>query len=238
MRTLEWVLCLGAVFTGFPALASPTDLRFDLSFPNPQIPLDSRGTSTPQFEGLLNTVEAGMPSVPVKTLRVALPSGYDLDEITFDSSRPVRMSTSVHRVTPLPPASWRRRLPANVRRIAPPELRGQYPAERLEYSLQKLHGVSVAVINFYPVVVRGNGYEIDFVSDARIRLSLKLGLGGQPELTDLQRAEVIAAVDNADVVDTYAAADRAGYDYLVISTADLIGFSGPNGFADFQAGLT
>ena len=208
-------------------------------FGAPAVTRASGDVLTLAVDGLPATVEAGMPRVPVRTVKVALPRGMRLKGVRAEEGATARLAGTPQLNRSSVPYSWRDADHANLTVAPAPRVPARYPATRAVTSVQVLHHVPVAIVNVYPVITAGGACEV--ASDVQVTLDYEAdpALAGVRALTPAEAADVRALVENPEVVPAGRALDRAadGYDYLILSNATLIGFAGPGGFADLQANL-
>lgn len=195
-----------------------------------------------RMEGMRNTMEAGLPSVPVRTLRLALPEGTELDATMLVTSgeRETRHAGGVARVPGQRPISWATNPPRHLRVIPAPRIEAErYPEHRLDVSVQKLHGVSIALVSVYPVTTNRDATETQAIDSAELTLALKPAAPRAGRALYAHEAEAVRAfVDDAAVVASHPVRDGGpSYDYLILSTSDFIGYSGENSFKDLEASL-
>lgn len=246
LKNIALLFALGviAIFSPAAFAGHAKEISVSLTFAAPDFTQNGSGQFVPHIDNLLNTVEAGLPGVPVKTLTLAIPAGFAFKKASLEEGQHNHYAVEIARVAALPPSSWQTNPPANLHEVPAPAIEGeQYPNARFEVSEQIFHGVRVAVVDVYPLVVGKDFKSSDFISSARLKLELRpLGLRNptSPLLTH-QRKEVEDAVDNPEVITSYGIRSlgnaKAGYDYLILSTKDLIAFEGENSLKDLQAGL-
>lgn len=240
-----FILCLIVVFDSvvFAAnseliVASSDDaIQISVRFPKPRF-LRTLGKTVVRIDGLLNTVEGGLPSIPVKTVKIALPPGDLLSGFHALEGNPIHFAEKIAPATGVAPISWMKNLP-RLQAVRAPHFSGeQYPSSRVRLDLQHYHGVAIALVSIYPIVVTGSG-EADFIDSMELRLHLshRENIRLLP-LRQHQRARVSAFVDNPDTLDLYPVKNtRAEYDYLILSTEKMMAHQGANSFGDLQKGL-
>jgi len=186
--------------------------------------------------GLLSTVEAGKPQVPLSTVKVALPRGMRLASTRSAEVAGARLAGQVRLNHSMLPYSWRELDHSGLTAEAAPRVPARYPAQRVQSSVQVLHHTPIAVVNVYPVIAEGAS--CDVASEVSVTLAYEPdpAARGERGLTSYEAAAVRAFVDDPELVP--AATAEPGYDYLILSSKDLIAFAGPNGFADFAQNLT
>lgn len=173
--------------------------------------------------GLGQTVEAGMPAVPVRTLAVALPPGTRLAGVEVSGPVSTLRAMNVTRNRSMVPYSWRDLDHTGVPVTTAPELPAQYPRERATASVQVLHGVALAIVNVYPVVVDTKRGSLSVASEVSVRLRCAPDPAMQRgrALTGRERAQLAALVANPQELPA-ASALAGGYDYLILTTAALM----------------
>jgi len=239
---------IGAVLVSIgsaAAFAGPTQITLQkdgieihATFPQPNL----NRQNVPSLPGLMLTMEGGLPSVPVQPVHVALPAGYTLNGIDSKLGKVTHFDGDIPRASSMAPISWRELPPRILKPANAPDFRGEhYPAERFQVSLQKLHGVTIALVNLYPLAANRNGGS-ELVASMDLRLNLKRtteGDGPTP-LFNHQRAEVKTFIANDEVLATYPTreGDARAYDYLILATPKVVAFQGTDGLPAFQASLT
>lgn len=231
------------VFAANPELmvaSSGNAIQISVRFPKPRF-LRAPGKTIVRIDGLLNTVEGGLPSIPVKTVKIALPPGDLLSGFQWLEGNPVRFAEKIAPASGVAPISWmknQRRLPE----VPAPHFSGdEYPSSRVQLDLQRYHGVAIALVSIYPIVVTRSG-EADFIDNIKVRLNLSPRSPQDniriPSLQKRERIQVSAFVDNPSTLDLYPVTNaRAEYDYLILSTEKMIAYQGANGLGDLQKGL-
>ncbi|MBI3293518.1 MAG: hypothetical protein HYZ71_02170 [Deltaproteobacteria bacterium] len=187
-------------------------------------------------ENLPRTMGAGLPMLPYEPVHVAIPRGYTLDSSAVEHGQGRMIRAKVERASGQLPLSWHsmsRNLPAQP---APDFAGDLFPAKRFDVNLQKLHGVSIALVNVFPVVYHRSGFT-DTIDEATVTLHLKEEAAAG-SLRAWQRAEVEAFVKNPEVVTAWPENRAAGYDYLIVATPEMIGYTGADNLQDFQNNLT
>ena len=241
-----------AVFAG-PALAAlpggiaiehdarARELKVSARWSAPRVETNTRGDQAVAIDGLPGTLDAGMPSVPVRTIKVALPRGMRLKAVHTADAPARKLAARVSPAHSMLPYSWQT-LDHNTFAIeeAPRIPAAGFPANRVQTSVQVLHHVPVVIVNVYPVVVAADG-GATVTSDAQVTLSY------EPEpaerafraLTAREAADVAALVDNPESVTQFAptAEPADAYDYLILSSADLIAYTGAGSLTDLTANL-
>ena len=245
LKNIVFLIALGIIaFLSPSAFAGQArEISVPLAFATPEFTQNGSGQFVPHIEGLLNTLDAGLPAVPVKTLTLAIPAGFAFKNATLEEGHHTRYGLEIARASALPPSSWRTSPPKNLHEIPAPSISGdQYPQARYAVSEQVFHGVRVAVVDIYPLVVEKGLKGADFITSARLRLELKPLRAAPSPLLVHQQKDVEEAVDNPVVVASYGLRTlgngNAGYDYLILSTKDLIAYQGANSLKDLQGGLT
>ena len=185
--------------------------QYDLSWPEVDL------TSTErlyEIRGLDLDARSGMPSLPLKTLMLAIPPGTELDGVTVSHSTPVELeifdqypcnaadlslSGGQALAQNYEPRSW--------------ELSGSY----------QLEGITVACLNLYPLQWHEDGGEVMAVDHYTVELNLKPAQSSR--IGDMERVRVL--VDNPEVLPTETAnvpsevLETGSYDYLIITSAAL-----------------
>lgn len=209
------------------------------SFPAFQA-LDEGGKIRVEMEGLLNTIEAGKPSVPVKTLKIALPAGKVLSNVTSSGEGRTTLRQKVTLNQSMHPISWATNPPNEKSRGLAPQIEGaRYPASSLEYDVQVLHGVPVVVMNLYPITVSASLDEAEAFEGFSVQLELSDTRNETVGLADHQRDSLLSFIDNPEALSTYFSRQMAdAYDYLILTSQTYAAYTGENGFKAFQEYLT
>lgn len=230
-------------------LAHEKSKQIPFSFNSPQLTKmnNDAGETAINIEGLMNTFEAGLPSVPVKTYKIAIPKGMELGNVTLNEGQRTLVLGKIKRNLSQMPVSWAQYF--NKEDLTPtpaPDYFGnQYPTDRISIHLQKLHTVSVAIINFYPVVevrdVASNREFIDFIRDGSLDISFRESYEEDRTLLfSHQMNELQQFVENPEDLSGYHVrkhAPKEAYDYLIITTKAIAAFGGDNNLKTLQANL-
>ncbi len=187
--------------------------------------------------GLLQTMEAGLPSVPVKTFLVALPSGRNFQKAKFEVTGTRAYSGQIVTSAAQMPISWIGNAPKDLKHEAAPQYDSQYPAQKYTVSKQVLHGVTVLVVNVYPIREIDHK-SIEAFSQFKLTLSTSRSSEAPVKLFSHQAKELKNLVSNPETISAYASREEATNDYLILATPKVIGFTGANGLEDLQKSLT
>ena len=215
-------------------------ITVETRFGAPAFEQHAKGEALLAVDGLPYTLEAGLPMVPVKTVRVALPLGARLTGVQVEEGPVEQMEGSVPLARSMVPYSLRWRRSAKGTPEAAPQIEGdRYPASRVRTSLQLLHGVPIVIVNVYPVLVPAGKGPLSVARQPRVTLSFgedkAAPVGREPFAHELE--QVRGLVDNPEVVATAtksAKENADGYDYLIVSSEPFISYSGPGSFKDLQ----
>lgn len=233
------------VFTTTLAFSNDQEtMSVSLDFEKPDFDQISDGTLYPQIEGLQNTVEAGYPSVPVKTVKWAIPSGFKFKEMDISKGLVTTFNGEITKTRSQMPISWIGRThDQNAQKaFSPLKYEGRYPEADVDVHIEQMNGVPIAIINIYPVSEsnRGEKTEISFFENIEISIFLtKDSKNNEISLTSWQRERLQSFVSNQDVLDTYrvAANKKEAYEYLIITVEKFANFTGANNLKDLQNGL-
>lgn len=210
-------------------------------FDAPKVEQTRDGKMRIQMDGMINTMDAGMPSVPFKTLKVALPSGKEWNRIEVTDGMTIHstQNAQVERSLPQMPISWLKAKKENFQRIETPDYSKAYPENIFSFSKQYLHGVEILIVNIYPVIEE-NHQKVTSYSNVNLSITYKDSLRTQSKLFAHQREEVQALVDNKDIIASYPNREeqKPGLDYLVLATPKAMTFAGPNSLTDLIKGLS
>ncbi|MBI4406077.1 MAG: hypothetical protein HY537_18100 [Deltaproteobacteria bacterium] len=209
----------------------PTEIEIHLHFPAPELSNDGSGATRVAINGLLNTMEAGLPSLPFKTVKIVIPNGFTLKQATFKGINPTKVQATPTRASSQVPLSWLTDPPQNLPPSSAPTFRtARYPASRVQRSIQRLHGVDIAILNIYPVVYDQSRNELHYVAGGKLSLSLTHGDKSNRALRPHQQIQIQQWVDNPTAVYSYGVTQnsltRADYDYLIITNDQLASYQG------------
>lgn len=226
------------------AAASPEagSIRIPLKFENTQIRTTEFGSRSISIPGLMNTMEAGMPSVPFKTYKIALPAGTTKVDLKMIPTRTYKEEGTIERSQSQVPLSETQRVSRMATIMDPdsvlPIRGGSYPANRTEVNIQTLHNTPIAIINVYPVLATDQGASAEIMEEGELIVTPTVDKRSAqaPRFAHQQQA-VASFVDNPEALSFREEGQPANYDYLIISSKELIGYTGQNGFADLQQGL-
>lgn len=224
-QSLATLVALGLVFSAMSVLGGSYSIP--AKFDTPTLIRQADGTERVEMKGLLNTMDAGLPSLPVKTYRIALPAGAVATGATFTPTRTVTLSGA--------PSLARSQIPmcAQVTRqwqktMAPDFSGPQYPADRLRVDLQYLHGMPVMVLTVFPVVFSRAARQLEVALEGSIRVGWSVPNPVSVSLRKSEQADLIASVDNPETLPSIRTREPAwgDYDYLVISNDELANYQG------------
>jgi len=212
-------------------------------FENPKITAKEAGWCALEIAGLPNTIEAGLPSVPVKTFMISLPRGAKVTGVRVEEGTPQSFSGKVAVNKSMMPYSWRGSDHAMLPAEAPPTLHtGSYPAARVHSNVYSLHHVPIVIVSVYPVVGFPAKGTFSFVSDTKVFINYeeRSTFSGERPLFAHEAMQVRGLVDNPEMLNASVRSispTTAGYDYLIITNSTFSGYSGPGGLNDLQTHL-
>lgn len=231
-----------AAFFSVVGLAVQDSIQIPVEFPVLQSARSANEMKL-SMDGLLNTMQGGLPSVPVRTLKIAVPEGKKFHIASWTSGEKSRTRLNAHAAlaSAQVPMSWMQNPPKNLPKGSAPSFRGEmFPSVPYEISEQTLHGVKVLIVSIYPVQVGKDLRSLTVAHKGTLDIQFEDGEKSDTKLFEHQMAEVEKFVDNKEVLDTYrknGVRGRAAYDYLIISTSNYIGFTGENDLSKFAASL-
>ncbi len=210
------------------------------SFDAPTIKTMRDGKLHIEMESLMNTMEAGLPSVPVKTFKVALPAGKEWNSIQVTDGMFLRdiQRGQLERALPQMPISWMGTKKENLVHSDAPDYARAYPENIYSFSRQYLHGVEILIVNVYPVIEK-NHTEINIFSQVNLSIGYRNSSRTETKLFPHQMQEVRQFVDNSEVLANYKAREeqKPGMDYLILATPKVMAYAGVNSLTDLLKGL-
>ncbi len=216
--------------------ATQLTLHITREYSRPRVEKDSRGQLSVSMHGLPNTLGAGLPVLPYEPLRLAIPYGLEIESYSTSETEPVQTRGQVVTHRGQLPISWfgsSRRL----EKTAAPDFAGaQYPDGPVQITTQKLHGVSIALVNLHPVLFLREG-ALRSVSRLDVAIRFKTSSGNGLPLRLHQKTEVAGFVSNPDTLNNWPLINTRGYNYLIVSTPELIAYTGSNGWNDLKTSL-
>ncbi len=214
------VLILLALSLTLPGIHSPVSgeeasqglaYQYDLSWPEVSLTSSER---LYEIQGLDLDGRSGMPSLPLKTLMLAVPPGFELDGVTVSYSAPVELE-----IFDQYPCNG-----ADLSLSGDQAIAQAYEPRSWELSgIYQLEGITVACLNLYPLQWHEDGGEVMAVDHYTVELNLKPAQSSQ--IGDLERVRVL--VDNPEVLPTETVnapsdvLETGAYDYLIITSAAL-----------------
>ncbi len=233
------------VFSLAAGAARADELTLEIAFGSPSFPVDAVGKGTDvHIEGLLNTAEAGLPSLPVDTRRLALPQGAVLEEATLVATSPERsLNVSAKRAPSMMPLSWNGKIPSGAKLAAADEpaiLGSSYPAARIQAGVQYLHGIPVVIANLFPVTTDGANETLSFIASARLTLRYHVEATTTRPPFRHEAERVASFVDNGAALRGLVAGSPVnadGYDYLIVTSDAFKNYTGANNLNDLVATL-
>ena len=223
--------------------ARAQQLSVSVRWPAPRVERDAKGDVLLSIDGLPSTVDAGLPAVPVRTIKVALPRGARLKDVRVAEPVVHALAGRVRASRSMRTYSWETMDRAALRSADAPRIPAAgWPERRVQTSVQVLHHVPVVYVNVYPVVVSAAGDSASVASDAQVTVSYETDPANRSlrGMTGYEAAQVAALVDNPQDVAAAPLGDPGegdAYDYLILSSAELIGYAGPGGFKDLTDDL-
>ncbi|MCK4717409.1 MAG: hypothetical protein KAT70_01975, partial [Thermoplasmata archaeon] len=241
---LAFVLCFLVALPALPledvnAAASPgmEMMTFSVSFGEPVV--DNRHeTCSVAMDGLDSSGAPGEPVLPMRTVRLLLPHGQDLDSVwvggSFGDDVALDLPLEWNQGSfPLSRPDIAERAPRNEEIYASSEA---WPFEIMDVcGIQQMRGYPVLILNLFPVSFFPQDGRIQWFSDMEVTVLLKERTGGYPMLRESQGDKEIIqrTVDNPDVTDGYPLSPSLGLvDYLVITYEGLNNTVAPYDFQD------
>lgn len=225
-----------------PQTDEPGKITVSLSYKDPAISMDVNGKAVVSIAGLPNTIDAGYPSLPFETLKIALPPGAKFLSASFEPLSVVDLNIEIARSLAQIPLSWERSSGRSSDAPLPLDfVQGNYPTARADAFVQTLHGVPIVIVNVFPLVQKSGAAE--FASNGILSVAFERGENfTDTSLRPHQADRVRSFVHNPRMIAKYRAASPQlvadGYEYLIVSNDDLIKYTGQWGFGDLQTGLS
>ena len=242
-RSLAVLLAVGAMTSGLAlgAGAPAAAIKVPLTFAAPTMePAGTTGKVAPRIAGLMNTVTAGALSLPVKTLRFAIPPGQRVHSASYDGAD-VSLTGDAAKVAGMLPLSFRVSRPA-LPLAAAADLHdlASVSAELpdTEVFTQRFHGVDVAIVNVYPV--RSVEGQLEFRPKGTLTVTFEADAAvAAPTLLPHQRRELEALLDYPGALKSVAdrPAPAGAYDYLIVTNDSFANYTGEFGLKDLSDGL-
>lgn len=200
-----------------PSIPEKTNTRITVNFPTPEI------TEVGEYyrvlmEGLASFGNPGEPKLPIKTVRVPIPSGSEVEGVRVSHGRKVTLDGSycvepAQRPVPLSSSGTIEHTPPDERIY-----NSSFPFPARVYSdpfIQSKRGYRILILNLYPVSYVPAGGELSYFGDMTVEVEFRPSL---------------PVVDNPEAIDSYpqfgplASGDE--YKYVIITSEDLKNYSG------------
>ncbi len=220
---------------------SARTIRLSFRFPPPTI---QRIGSYDQvsIEGVPSLGQVGKPVLPVKSVKVLLPAGFNVDSVQVFHPKMERFGSGylIKPGQPVIPISF----PYRLKPVAPdPKIYAspnQYPAKLYDLvSIQRVCGYRIVLINLYPVVYMPKDRTLLYFPQLELKITTRRSTKALAESERMIRnspnvqARVKRLVDNPQEIASYHALRRypqtaslppsqTTYDYLIITTNDLV----------------
>ncbi|MDP2926416.1 MAG: C25 family cysteine peptidase [Nanoarchaeota archaeon] len=249
---LIFLILLGVIFLSQSVYAQTTQIVLKLDFPEPKIIKnvfihDNLTYDSILIESLERYGNPGMPIMPLRTVRVLVPQGKDVQNIEIIAGKKITLDvkykieygkTQVPHCSNLTPETKPNKEIYSSTKLFPDKLYSQLP-------LQNFRGYKILIINLYPVQYIPKEGLISYFEDMTVKVNLKPTLEINPFFRNLSKdkAEIIKIVDNPNDVDTYTKKiirshkgcipdPSESYDYVIITNNELNVSSGAYTFQD------
>ncbi len=217
---------------------SANEIQVTLNFPDAQF-LRNGGSVGVEVGNLPLTIDAGMPKLPVANVLVALPAGSQFTGYRIEKEGARKMRGTPALSQGMAPLSWLKDPPKNLIPSAAPTIPARFPATDAVVALQKKHGVTIASLNLFPVSYDSHLRELNASKKIVVHVDYAPKQAQDSALTKEQAQSVQALIQNPEVIDSWYASNnrRAGYEYLIIATNNVIAYAGENSVKDLQESL-
>ncbi len=212
-------------------------------FAEPKVSLNPEGDLTITMDGLMNSMEAGLPRVPFQTYKIALPRGTHFSGVTLTEKVSQSIIGKLERTGSQLPMCHRDNVFREAVITNTPDYGGPvYPTHRIATSLQYLHGVPVVIINIFSVVENRDEGRVYFLKNGEMAVNFIRENIKENDVTLLphQTDELSRLVSNPDVIKTYPKTKKLyaeAYDYLIVTVDTFIKYQGEWSLDALQNGL-
>ncbi len=215
----------------------------DVNFPKPIFQMGADGRQQIGMEGLMNSIDAGLPSIPVATFKVALPEQAQFERVEFYVESAAAMEGEIGRSDSQLPISWPRtgsgKTGDDDKNL--PYGGSRYPAKAVQANVQILHHVPIVIVDVFPVSENRDAHQIEWAQKGIVKVYFSRQNISMQRVAfrPHQAKDLKDFVDNASVINQYPLMmpKKNDYDYLVISTDVLINFSGESDISALRAAL-
>ena len=232
-------IIIAALAASWPAHAGTTapairSVSVGYPCPAPEIMIDRNDNDYDrvEVEGLPNFALPGEPSLPMRTARVLVPFGMEVDEVIVTTGAR-RILEGAHYIRPGGP-----RMPLSysgpaLKAMPDPDIYSAIePFPAIPYSdplIQNLRGATVVIVSLFPVGYAPRTGTIFYYESMDVKVTLKESDRGGRLYRGFSRDldEVFRSVDNTEIIDTYpvlegrSMAPRTDYDYVIITSEAL-----------------
>ena len=231
MRHIAAILVCAFIMT-IPSLAEQIIIEYTFEYPY----IESIYTDDDIFDritlpGAPNAGQIGEPALPAKRAHILLPFGAELKDIDIDDGDQVKIGGNYHIgpvMQPLPLSLESAAPVLPVKNMAIYSSPDPFPNSRIEnVSVQIFRGYQILILKLRPVEYIPASGELFYYPRITVTVNtvdvgkMASSFRGLPE----DESEIVFRVDNADMIGSYAAAEKRGgksYDLLIITQPEMV----------------
>lgn len=230
------IIVLAAAWPAHVGLAAPNIRSVSVGYPfdTPEIMIEGHDKGFDQIEvaGLPNFALPGEPSLPMRTARLLVPFGMEIDEVIVTTGARTILEGS-HYIRPGGPRMPLSYQGAALEATPDPDIYSAIePFPNRPHSdplTQNLRGATIVVVNLFPVGYVPRTGTVFHYESMDVKVTLKESDRGARLYRGFSRDldEVFRSVDNTEIIDTYPVlegsgmAPRTDYDYVIITSEAL-----------------
>jgi len=210
-------------------------------FPSPQVCtvrlLNDSSHVSVRIDGCFQFGDNGNPVLPVRTARIAIPSGKEVKSLDVVGERKIVLPGAhlVEYGTECLPLSVIESSSSNVSDFPNRTVYDSmepFPGKmHSEFSIQHKMGYDIALLNLFPLQYLPKAGELSYYGSIRVEVqtaNVKETGRSRPVLSPLQYETLRSAVDNPDVVEySFTLETTSAYKYVIITNEELSDTPGP-----------
>ncbi|MBF0365230.1 MAG: hypothetical protein HQK50_06640 [Oligoflexia bacterium] len=226
-------LCLMILLALVNVQANEEKITYSYFFSDPKI-VTTQGFDQFEMEDTYQSIASGKPVLPFRMVRLLLPYNSRVKSVVVKRMNLKKLGNNfnIKIANSMLPLSFPRNFNKLLSKSQKFETTSDYPEASSYHSLQKYHGYTLLLSKIHPIFINATN-EVHFASTIELEIVYtfdKANGGNEKGLKHLvdHADDVWAMIDNKDAIDNYYHfSEKSGeksntYDYLIISTANLI----------------
>jgi len=221
-----------------------SSLIYEYSFDQPQLIQKTDNLWTIEIENLKNSNTIEKPMLPVQPLRLLLPYGTTIEQITVQKENPVllkknnRLTTGTNLIL----ISQEEQFNDKNQIIPEDSLENTdiFTSSYENLGIFTLHGCPILLLNLYPIQYQASTGEIFFSEKLSVELTLtKNDHKNELRLTPEDKKTILHRIDNPSILNSYQTkstnklSTNEHYKYVIITSEEFVDINEVYTFADF-----